>query len=167
MQAMFFNELIFLALYRLLDSTMKQDKRPGGAYFLSHDKEEPMELGLKDKIALITGGSIGIGLAVAEGLAAEGVHVALCARDVDRLGEAARRIKTDYAVQVLALPADLSKVSEINRLVRELNDEFGGLDILINNAGIGSNETVMTAPDQKWQYYWELHVMAAVRLACG
>ncbi len=42
---------------------------------------------------------------------------------------------------------------------------FGGVDILINNAGTGSNEKVMDAPDTKWQYYWDLHVMAAVRLA--
>ncbi len=45
--------------------------------------------------------------------------------------------------------------------------KFGGADILINNAGTGTNETVMEAPDEKWQYYWDLHVMAAVRLARG
>ncbi len=45
--------------------------------------------------------------------------------------------------------------------------EFGGADILINNAGTGSNETIMEAPDEKWQSYWDLHVMAAVRLARG
>ena len=45
--------------------------------------------------------------------------------------------------------------------------EFGGADILINNAGTGSNETILEAPDEKWQAYWDLHVMAAVRLARG
>jgi NAD(P)-dependent dehydrogenase (short-subunit alcohol dehydrogenase family) len=50
-------------------------------------------------------------------------------------------------------------------MVQETVERFGALDILINNAGIGSNETIMTASDDKWQYYWELHVMAAIRLA--
>ena len=49
----------------------------------------------------------------------------------------------------------------------ETEREFGGADILINNAGTGSNETIMEASDEKWQYYWDLHVMAAVRLARG
>ncbi|HEX9012777.1 MAG TPA: SDR family oxidoreductase, partial [Anaerolineaceae bacterium] len=53
------------------------------------------------------------------------------------------------------------------QVVREVDRQFGGLDILVNNAGIGSGETVMDATDEKWQYYWELHVMAAVRLARG
>ncbi len=126
-----------------------------------------MELGLKDKIALITGGSMGIGLAVAEGLAAEGVHLALCARDKSRLAEQADRIHMTYGVHVRAIPADLSQAGEITRLVDEVQAGLGGLDILVNNAGIGSNETVMNAPDDKWQYYWDLHVMAAIRLARG
>jgi NAD(P)-dependent dehydrogenase (short-subunit alcohol dehydrogenase family) len=53
------------------------------------------------------------------------------------------------------------------RLVEETERAFGGADILINNAGTGSNETVMEAPDEKWQAYWDLHVMAAVRLSRG
>ena len=48
-----------------------------------------------------------------------------------------------------------------------MREAFGGADILINNAGTGSNETIMEAPDEKWQAYWDLHVMAAVRLARG
>ena len=52
-------------------------------------------------------------------------------------------------------------------LIAATQRKFGGADILINNAGTGSNETIMEAPDEKWQYYWDLHVMAAVRLARG
>jgi NAD(P)-dependent dehydrogenase (short-subunit alcohol dehydrogenase family) len=52
-------------------------------------------------------------------------------------------------------------------LIDDVKRLFGGADILINNAGTGSNETVMEAPDEKWQAYWDLHVMAAVRLARG
>jgi len=58
-------------------------------------------------------------------------------------------------------------VGAIEQVVAETEREFGGADILINNAGTGSNETIMEAPDEKWQYYWDLHVMAAVRLARG
>jgi 3-oxoacyl-[acyl-carrier protein] reductase len=124
-----------------------------------------MELGLRNKVALITGGSMGIGLAVAEALAVEGVHLVLCARNTKLLAEQADRIHGKYGVQALGIPADLSQASHISRLVQETDKQFGGLDILINNAGIGSNETVMSAPDEKWQHYWDLHVMAAVRLA--
>ena len=49
-------------------------------------------------------------------------------------------------------------------MIAEVEREFGGCDILINNAGTGSNETILEAPDEKWQHYWDLHVMAAVRL---
>ena len=126
-----------------------------------------MDLGLKDKIALITGGSMGIGLAVAQALAAEGVQVALCSRDSGRLKEAAAQVHAKYGVEALAIPADVSKGDEISRVVQEIDAHFDGLDLLVNNAGIGSNETVILATDDKWQYYWDLHVMAAIRLARG
>ncbi len=126
-----------------------------------------MDLGLKDKVAVITGGSVGIGLAVAQALAQEGVHLALCARSEERLTEKAGEIANQYGVRVLGVRADVTKVNDISRLVSEVEREFGGADILINNAGTGSNETIMDAPDEKWQYYWDLHVMAAVRLSRG
>jgi len=124
-----------------------------------------MDLGLKGKVAAITGGSVGIGLAVARGLAAEGVHLALCARNSERLAEVAQSIRQAYGVQVLGVPADVSLAADVERFVAEMGKSFGGVDILINNAGTGSEETVLAAPDERWQYYWDLHVMAAVRLA--
>ena len=57
--------------------------------------------------------------------------------------------------------------AELAALVAATRRKFKGADILINNAGTGSNETIMEAPDDKWQYYWDLHVMAAVRLSRG
>lgn len=126
-----------------------------------------MDLGLKDKVALVTGGSMGIGLAVAEGLAAEGVQLVLCARETRRLNEQADRIHGKYGVQARGISADLSQGKDISRVIQETDAHFGGLDILVNNAGIGSDETVMNASDEKWQYYWDLHVMAAIRLARG
>jgi NAD(P)-dependent dehydrogenase (short-subunit alcohol dehydrogenase family) len=124
-----------------------------------------MELGLKDKVAAITGGSIGIGLAVAEGLAQEGVHLALCARNEARIVEAATQISDKYGVKAIGIKADISKTDDIAHFVAQIEETWGGVDILINNAGTGSRETILDAPDEKWQYYWDLHVMAAVRLS--
>jgi NAD(P)-dependent dehydrogenase (short-subunit alcohol dehydrogenase family) len=124
-----------------------------------------MDLQLSDKVAVVTGGSVGIGLAVARGLAAEGAHLALCARDETRLAAVVAQIKTDFGVRVLGVPADVGHPDGTGRLVSAVAEEFGGADILINNAGTGSEETILDAPDERWQAYWELHVMAAVRLA--
>ena len=126
-----------------------------------------MNLALDDQVAVITGGSAGIGQAIAKGLAAEGVHVVLCARDADRVGAAARQIRESHDVDARSVSADVTQPDELTRLVETVEQTFGGADILINNAGTGTNETIMDAPDDKWQYYWNLHVMAAVRLARG
>ncbi|WP_084963492.1 SDR family NAD(P)-dependent oxidoreductase [Thermoactinospora rubra] len=126
-----------------------------------------MELGLADKVAVITGGSAGIGLAVARGLAAEGAHLVLAARGAGRLEEAARAIRETYGVRVVPVACDVATAEGTARLTSAAEEAFAGADILVNNAGAGSNETVMDAPDDKWQAYWDLHVMAAVRLARG
>ena len=124
-----------------------------------------MDLQLKDKVAVITGGSVGIGLAVAQGLAAEGVHVALCARDGARVVQRAREIADQYGVRALGVESDVTDKGALDRFVSVVEQMFGGVDILINNAGTGSEEKILTASDDRWQYYWDLHVMAAVRLS--
>lgn len=124
-----------------------------------------MDLQLKDKIAVITGGSVGIGLAVAHALAEEGVHLVLCARDRTRLYQVAADIQQEFAIKVTGIQADVSKEEDVKTLVSQIKEQYQGIDILINNAGVGSNEKIMEAPDEKWQYYWDLHVMAAVRLS--
>jgi len=125
-----------------------------------------MDLGLRDKVAVITGGSIGIGLATAKAFANEGAHVVLAARNGERL-EAARAEVAAIGTRVLAVDCDVATAAGCETLVAAATKEFGGADILINNAGTGSNETIMDATDEKWQAYWDLHVMAAVRLARG
>ncbi|HET9147360.1 MAG TPA: SDR family oxidoreductase [Acetobacteraceae bacterium] len=126
-----------------------------------------MELELRGKVAVITGGSVGIGLAIAEGLAHEGVDLALVARDEARLKAEAARIESEFGIQAHPVPADVAEAESIGRIVEQVRGRFGGVDILINNAGAGTNETIMEAPDEKWLHYWNLHVMAAVRLARG
>jgi NAD(P)-dependent dehydrogenase (short-subunit alcohol dehydrogenase family) len=126
-----------------------------------------MDLGLKGKVAVVTGGSVGIGLAIAEGLAAEGVDLVIAARGAERVGDEARRIAERFGVRVEGVACDVATPAGTDALVAAASSAFAGADILINNAGSGSNETVMEAPDDKWQAYWELHVMAAVRLARG
>lgn len=125
-----------------------------------------MDLGLKGKTAVISGGSVGIGLAVAEGLAEEGVNVVLAARGRERVEVEAARIAERFGVKALGVAADVADVEGTEAVIAAAA-RLGGADILINNAGTGSNETVMEAPDEKWQAYWDLHVMAAVRLARG
>jgi len=126
-----------------------------------------MDLELGGKVAVITGGNTGIGAAIGETLAAEGVHLALVARDAARMAACAAEIRARHNVEVIAIAADVARADDITRALAEIDATFGGADILINNAGTGTNETIMNAPDEKWQYYWDLHVMAAMRMARG
>ena len=125
-----------------------------------------MDLGLEGKVAVITGGSVGIGLAVAQALAREGAELVLVARDEARVKEKALEIATLHGVRALGIAADVADAAGADKVLQGV-ESFGGADILINNAGTGSNETIADASDEKWQYYWELHVMAAVRLSRG
>jgi len=126
-----------------------------------------MDLNLRDKVAVITGGTVGIGLAVAEGLAAEGVNLVLVGRDKARAEDAAVQVAQRFGIIATAISADVATAAGCDAVIHGTQQAFGGADILINNAGTGSNETIAEADDAKWQYYWDLHVMAAVRLARG
>jgi NAD(P)-dependent dehydrogenase (short-subunit alcohol dehydrogenase family) len=124
-----------------------------------------MDLKLRGKVAVVTGASVGIGLAVADALAGEGVQLVLAARQQERLEAAAADLAARHGVRALAVACDVASAAGVAQLAAATKDVFGGADILFNNAGTGSNETIMDAPDEKWQAYWDLHVMAAVRLA--
>lgn len=126
-----------------------------------------MDLQLSGKTAVVTGASQGIGFATAQVLAREGVDVVLCARNAAQVDAAATAIRNKYGVETLGAAVDVTNPADIERLVQEVDAHFGGVDILINNAGAGSDETILKASDERWQHYWDLHVMAAVRLARG
>lgn len=124
-----------------------------------------MELNLAGKFAVITGGSKGIGYAIAEGLAREGVNLALVARGRARLEESTNLLKKKYKIKAIGIPADITKPEEVDAVIKEIQKFTENVDILINNAGTGSNETIMEATDEKWEYFWNLHVMAAIRFS--
>jgi 3-oxoacyl-[acyl-carrier protein] reductase len=124
-----------------------------------------MDLGLSGKFALITGGSHGIGLAVAKGLAAEGCNVAICSRSQARLDAAIAELKT-YKVKTLAVAADLLQPDAADRMMDAVDRDWGGLDILINNVGGGGRwgqEDVAATDMQVWGEVYEKNAMAAVR----
>jgi NAD(P)-dependent dehydrogenase (short-subunit alcohol dehydrogenase family) len=124
-----------------------------------------MDLNLKNKIAVITGATKGIGLATARGFAAEGVHVAICSRSGKEAAEAATKIKKDYGVRCIGVQADVVKSEDLNDFMSEVDSELGGVDILVNNAGLGSEEKIISSTDERWQYWWDLSVMASIRLS--
>lgn len=124
-----------------------------------------MDLGLKGKQVFITGGSVGIGLAVAQAFAREQCTVIIGARNKERVEREAKKIAETYSVETLGISMDVTKPEEIIRSEQEIVSRYGGIDILINNAGVGTEETIMDAPDEKWYHIWDLHVMAAIRSA--
>ncbi|MFV0524447.1 MAG: short-chain dehydrogenase/reductase [Acidimicrobiales bacterium] len=119
-----------------------------------------MDLELRGKRALITGASQGIGLACARALAAEGCDVALAARDVHRLKEAVRLIRTDYRVGVTSHATDLS----VSHRQAALVDVVGTIDILVNNAGAVPPGDLAAVDEARWRQSWELKVFGYINL---
>ncbi|HLF78209.1 MAG TPA: SDR family oxidoreductase [Dehalococcoidia bacterium] len=117
-----------------------------------------MDLGLKDKVAIVTGGSRGIGRAICLGLAAEGCNVALCARGEERLRETEAELKAQ-GVKVLAATTDVTQTADAERFVAQVASEFGRIDVLVNNVG-GSRPG---DDDEAWQAAVDLNFLSAVR----
>ena len=124
-----------------------------------------MNLELSGKVALVTGGSQGIGRAVGIGLAAEGARVTLCARNVNALDSAAAAAKAAGAGDVFAISADLSRLEEVTRVVQATRDRFGRIDILVNNAGAIRGGAFLEIPDEQWLGDWSLKLTGYVRMA--
>jgi 3-oxoacyl-[acyl-carrier protein] reductase len=124
-----------------------------------------MDLGLKDKVALVAAGSRGLGRAVAEELAAEGAALVLCARDSNTLAETAATIAENSGAHVLAVPADVTSVSDITRVVEAANDRFGRIDILVTNAGGPPAGTFDQLTREQWEEATRLTLFSAIELA--
>lgn len=124
-----------------------------------------MELGLSGRVALITGGSEGIGRATAEELAKEGARVAICARRPDALERAASEIRQSTGGTVLAVPADVSRANEIEACIGRVVAELGPITLLVNNAGTSAARSLEAVDDAAWYADLDLKLMAAVRAA--
>lgn len=121
-----------------------------------------MDLGLDGRAAIVTGGSRGIGKAVAASLLREGCSVAICALDPDRLSAAEAELSE--LGDVLAIQADVTDADAVERLVDRTVDEYGGVDILVNNAGIvGSERSLHELTLAEWESVYDVNVKGAVR----
>lgn len=121
-----------------------------------------MELGLKGKVAVVTGGTEGIGRATALRLAQEGARVAICARRQEMLDNTAAEIKKRGA-DALAVAADMSKAADVERLMKAVIERFGRIDILVNNAGTSARGKFLEVDDKTWGADLELKVFGAIR----
>ena len=124
-----------------------------------------MDLGLKGKVAVVTGSSRGIGLAIARSLAAEGCRVCLCARTTARLQEAALEVAAVAADadDILTVTADVSTPYGVQRVVDRAAERFGGIDVLVNNVGLARGGSLLETGDAEWAEAVDQTLMTAVR----
>jgi 3-oxoacyl-[acyl-carrier protein] reductase len=121
-----------------------------------------MDLGLKGKVALIAGGSQGLGRAVALEMVREGAKVAICALDDPNLPEAAQVIKKETGVDIYTIPADVSKEEEARKFVKKSIEHYGTVDILVNNAGGPPSVTFLEIDDTLWYQGIRLNLMSTI-----
>ncbi|MCI0810812.1 MAG: SDR family NAD(P)-dependent oxidoreductase, partial [Chloroflexi bacterium] len=110
-----------------------------------------MDLGLKDKIAIIGGASKGLGRACAQVLAEEGAKVTICSRTSADLEKAADEIRKSTGAEVMTYAADLDKLESITGLISSTVEKFGGLDILVNNSGGPPLARAVDATEEQWE----------------
>ena len=124
-----------------------------------------MDLDLTDKVAIVTGASRGLGRASAFALVQEGARVAICARGGARLEEAAAelRLVAPSHDHVLPIVADVSSAEDVEQLVARTVAAFGGLDILVNNVGLGRGSTILDTTDEEWRESIDQTLFPAIR----
>jgi len=123
-----------------------------------------MDLELAGKAFVVTGGTDGLGAALADRLVAEGAGVAVCGRDEGRLAATEARLAAAGG-EVLAVRADVTSGTDLERLVAATAERFGRIDGAVNNAGQASGGPFESVTDETWQHDLDLKVMAAVRLS--
>jgi NAD(P)-dependent dehydrogenase (short-subunit alcohol dehydrogenase family) len=126
-----------------------------------------MDYELKGRVALVTGGSEGIGKATATALAVEGARVVICARRPDVLEAAADEIRKLTEGEVLAVPTDVSNPEQVANLIKTVNDTWGGVDVLVNNAGTASGKAFEDIGDEDWMADLDLKLFGWARIIRG
>lgn len=126
-----------------------------------------MNLQLKDRVALVGGASQGIGYAIAHLLASEGAQVAMVARKEEPLAQAAARISQETGATTFAIPADIRKAQDCERITQEALNRFGRIDVLVNNDGAPPLGELETFDDVAWGRAVEQNLMSVVRLCRG
>jgi len=124
-----------------------------------------MELGLNGRTAVVTGGSLGIGRAIARELAQEGVSVAIVARDAARLQDAAGAIARETNGRCIPIAADLAEPEQLERAMTQAQSALGHIDILVNNAGATPMGRIGDTPDAVWMKSISLKLMGYMRCA--
>jgi NAD(P)-dependent dehydrogenase (short-subunit alcohol dehydrogenase family) len=122
-----------------------------------------MDLGLRGKVAVVTGGSEGIGRATAESLGREGVSVVVCARREDLLARAAAEVAEATGAEIIPVRADVTRTEDVENVIRTAADRFGRLDILVNNAGTSAAMPFERITDEQWQADLDLKLFGAIR----
>lgn len=123
-----------------------------------------MDLGLKGKVALVTAASKGMGRACAMQFAAEGARVAICARTEADIKQVADEIRAKHGAEVIAGRADVTKAADVKAFVARAVDTFGGVDILVANAGGPPRGGIEEMTDEQWHAAYEATVVSVVRL---
>lgn len=123
-----------------------------------------MDLGLKNKTALVTAASRGLGKAVALELAREGARVVICSRGAEAVDSAAAEIRRRTGTEVVSLAADVTDGAQIARVVEEAHKHFGSIDMLFANAGGPPPGGFLALSDAQWQSAVDLNLMSVVRL---
>lgn len=124
-----------------------------------------MQFTMQGRKAIITGGSAGLGLAMAETFARAGASVAIVARRADQLAAAREKIMAAGAPKAVAISADITKASECERAYNEAVAGMGGVDVLVNNAGTSQRAPFESISDELWQHDLDLKLFAAIRLS--
>jgi 3-oxoacyl-[acyl-carrier protein] reductase len=124
-----------------------------------------MDLGLKNRVALVAASSQGIGRATAQAFAAEGCRVAMCARNSQTLQAAADKIRKEYGVEVLAEAFDVTDAAAVGRFVAAVAQKFGTVDICVTNAGGPPAKGFLSASLDEWQRALEMNFLSTVCFA--
>ena len=108
--------------------------------------------GLKDRVAVVTGASSGLGVQMATAFAKQGAKLVLLARRMERLEELAGKLNAEYGTEVLPLQCDVTKTDDIEAAAKATEDKFGRVDILLNCAGSAENNGVLNMTDDEWDF---------------